>query len=212
MAHTTIRRTAVAALAATTLLVGVTACSDTDAADPAVELTVTGDPAFEGPDGADTSNETPDELAREQALAKVNDFYAVWARLDADPAVPIKQLDTVAGGPVLDDWRADLTLHRSQNVRSEGAITVVDAKITDVGIPVGDDGKAIPGPAWVHVRACTDISGMTWTKSDGSPAYDVNRPQFVLAQLTVRNAEWPDANGWRVTSDAAARYAPCDAP
>lgn len=30
MAHTTIRRTAVAALAATTLLVGVTACSDTE--------------------------------------------------------------------------------------------------------------------------------------------------------------------------------------
>jgi hypothetical protein len=212
MAHTTIRRTAVAALAATSLLVGVTACSDNDVADPAVELTVTGDPAFEGPDGADMSNKTPDELAREQALAKVNDFYAVWARLDADPAVPIEQLDTVAGGPVLDDWRADLTLHRSQNVRSDGAITVVDAKITDAGIPVGDDGKAISGPAWVHVRACTDISGMTWTKSDGSPAYDVNRPQFVLAQLTVRNAEWPDANGWRVTSDAAARYAPCDAP
>ena len=212
MAHNTIHRTAVTALAAATLLVGVTACSDTDAAEPAAELTVTGDPAFQGPDGADTSNKTPDELAREQALAKVNDFYAVWARLDADPAVPIEQLDTVAGGPVLDGWRADLTLHRSQNVRSDGAITVVDAKITDAGIPVGDDGKAISGPAWVHVRACTDISGMTWTKSDGSPAYDVNRPQFVLAQLTVRNADWPDANGWRVTSDAAARYTPCDAP
>ena len=212
MAHTTIRRTAVAALAATTLLVGVAACSDTDAADPAVELTVTGDPAFEGPDGADTSNKTPDELAREQALAKVNDFYAVVGKLDGDAAAPIEQLDTVAGGPVLDSWRGDITLRRSQNVVGAGDVKVVDARITDAGIPVGDDGKAISGPAWVHVRACTDISGMTWTKSDGSPAYDVNRPQFVLAQLTVRNADWPDANGWRVTSDAAARYAPCDAP
>jgi hypothetical protein len=211
MAHNTIRRTAVAALAATTLLVGVTACSDNDAADPAVELTATGDPAFEGPDGADTSKKTPDDQARGQVLAKVNDFYAVLGMLDSDPAVPIEQLDTVAGGPVLDGWRADITLRRSQNVRGEGAIKVVDADVTDAGIPVDDEGNAVSGPAWVHVRACTDISGMTWTNPDGSPAYDVNRPQFVLQTFTVRNADWPDANGWRVTSQPETGYPPCDA-
>ncbi|TQC42760.1 hypothetical protein EEB14_46915 [Rhodococcus sp. WS4] len=211
MAHTTIRRTAVAALAATTLLVGVTACSETNTTDPAVGLTATGAPAFEGPDGTNTSNKTPEELGREQALAKVNDFYVVLGKLDSDPAVPIEQLQTVAGGPVLDGWRADITLRRSQNVRGEGAIEVVDAKVTDAGIPVDDNGKAVSGPAWVHVRACTDISGMTWTDPQGSPAYDVNRPQFVLQTFTVRNADWPDANGWRVTSQPEKGYPPCDA-
>lgn len=210
MTHNTIRRTTAAALAAAVLLAGVAACSDkTD--DPNVTLTSTADPAFGGPDGAATAK-TPDEQARAEALAKVNDFYAVVGKLDSDPALPIEQLGSVAGGPVFDGWNGDITLRRSMGVKGNGAVTIVSAEVTDTGVPVDAEGKALPEPAWMHVRACTDISTVTWTHPDGSPAYDVDRPQYVLAQLTVRNGDWPDSNGWRVTSDSASKYAPCDAP
>ncbi|MBD0323514.1 MAG: hypothetical protein ICV72_09030, partial [Aldersonia sp.] len=63
-----------------------------------------------------TKDPTPADQAEEQALAKVDEFYAVQAQVDSDPAVSIEQLETVAGGPVLDGLREGITLRRSQNV------------------------------------------------------------------------------------------------
>ncbi|MFC9358712.1 hypothetical protein ACFTZB_19350 [Rhodococcus sp. NPDC057014] len=210
MAHTTIRRTAVAALAATTLLVGATACSDTGAADPTVELTATGDPAFEGPDGADMSNKTPDELAREQALAKVNDFYAVLGSVEADPGASTDTINAVAADPVLAGRVGDITLRRSQGITSSGAITVVASSVSDLSVPVDNDGESRPEPAWVHVRACTDISGWTTSYPDGTSAMKPDRGRFEATAITVRNPAWPDANGWRVTSQTVEKVPSCD--
>ncbi|MDJ0420344.1 hypothetical protein [Rhodococcus opacus] len=210
MAHTTIRRTAVAALAATTLLVGATACAENDAADPAVELTVTGAPAFEGPNGADTSNKTPDELAQEQALAKVNDFYAVLGKVEADPGASTDMISGVAGDPVLAGRVGDITLRRSQGITSAGAIAVVTSTVSDMGVPVDKDGEPLTEPAWVHVRACTDISGWTTSYPDGTSAMKPDRGRFESTAITVRNPAWPDSNGWRVTSQTVEKVPSCD--
>lgn len=202
---TTLRRTAIATAAC--LTIAAAGCSgDTP---PTVPLTNTATAAFDGPDTR-ASHQTPEEQAKQQALAKVNDYYAVWAQVDDDPAVPIDQLGTVAGGPVLDGLRADIMLRRSQNVLGGGAIKVVTAEVTEAEVPVAN-GEAWPGAAWVKIRACTDISGMTWTHPDGTPAVRSDAPPLIIQTFTVRNATWPDPNGWRVTSQSTPDFIPCAA-
>ncbi|MFE9575068.1 hypothetical protein ACFYO1_01660 [Nocardia sp. NPDC006044] len=140
------------------------------------------------------------ERAKSDAVAKAKEFYATWSRLEDNPAVPVDALRSAAADPVLTAWTNDIIVRRANGVRGEGAIRVLHANATDASI----DPKA-----WVHVTACLDLSGLTWTKRDGSPDYDEHRPAQVRADLTVRNASFPDPNGWRVTSDSAPRYAPC---
>src|SRR3546814_1188351 len=87
MAHNRIRRTTAAAVTAVALLAGVAACSS-NSDEPNVTLTATGNPAFDGPDGK-TEAKAPDEQARSQAIAKVNEFYAALGRIEADPTASV---------------------------------------------------------------------------------------------------------------------------
>ena len=207
MTHNTIRRTTAAALAAAALLAAVAACSDkTD--DPNVTLTSTADPAFGGPDGTATAK-TPDEQARAQALAKVNDYYALLGSVEADPAASTDAISTVAADPVLSGQVGNITLRRSQGITSTGAITVVNSSVSDLEVPVDENGKPRTEPAWVHVQACTDISGWENQYQDGTSAMKPDRGQFESTAITVRNPEWPDANGWRVTSQTVEKVSSC---
>lgn len=210
MHTTTLRRTA-AALAATTALLGATACSNTDEPSQPVDLTSNqdafGGPAFDGPDNATSGD--PVESAHQAAIATAKDFYAIQGQVDADPGLPVEKLATVAGDPVLNKYIGDINLRRSKGVTSTGQITVVNSHVTDSGIPLDDKGNPIEAPAWVHVEVCTDIS--TWNSfyPDGSSAMDPNRGKYERDRLTVRNAEWPDANGWRVTSQRVEKTENC---
>lgn len=195
---------ALAAALAAAAGIALTACS-TPSADAPVDLT--GQDAFTGPDTA-ASSKTADDQAADAALAAVREFYAVMGEVDSDSLIPVEALARVAGGPVLDKYTADIRLRRSKAVTSTGAITVVDAQVTDRGVPQDDAGKPIQGPAWVHVVACNDIS--TWDSRfpDGTSAVAADRGQFVLASVTVRNGEWPGGS-WVVTSEATEKVQRC---
>lgn len=184
--------------------IALTACS-TPPADAPVDLT--GQDAFTGSDSA-TSSKSADDQAADAAVAAVREFYAVMGEVDSDSLIPVETLARVAGGPVLDKYTADILLRRSKAVTSTGAITVVDAQVTDRGVPQDDAAKPSPGPAWVHVVACNDIS--TWDSRfpDGTSALAEDRGRFVLASLTVRNGEWP-GGAWVVTSEATEKAARC---
>lgn len=138
--------------------------------------------------------------AKTDALAKAREFYATWSTLEDNPGRSLDALRSVAADPVLAAWTDDMIIRRAHGVRGSGAIRVLRATATDA---------SIAPHAWVHVTACLDISELTWTTRDGSPDFDKQRPAQVRADLTVRNATFPDPNGWRVTSDSAPHYAPC---
>lgn len=208
MAHNRIRRTTAAAVTAVALLAGVAACSS-NSDEPNVTLTATGNPAFDGPDGK-TEAKTPDEQARSQAIAKVNEFYAALGSIEADPTASVDAISGVAGDPVLNDRVGDIMLRRSQGITSTGAISVIKSSVTDLSAPVDDQGKPRAEAAWVHVQACTDISGWNAVFPDGSSAMKPDRGQFESTNITVRNPAWPDSNGWRVTSQTVEKVQSCD--
>ncbi|WP_377454623.1 hypothetical protein [Rhodococcoides fascians] len=147
-------------------------------------------------------DKSPEQQATDSATAKIAEFYASLGAVEADPAKPVQELDRVAGGPVLPKVSDDISLRRSQGITSTGAITVVNSTVTDLSAPKDADGNPIPSPdgAFVKTVTCTDISGWLTTFSDGSSTMDPNRGQFENAQITIRNAAWPDSSGWRVTS------------
>ncbi|MEG8181162.1 hypothetical protein GZH49_21850 [Nocardia terpenica] len=149
----------------------------------------------------------PTDAAERRAVAKVREFYDTWSRLEGNPVAPLDQLRAVADDPILTAWTEDILVRRSQSIIGSGAFRVVDATATDAGIPQRP--KDTGAPAWVHVRVCLDISGLTWHDHDGVPSVDPKRPQRVRADLTVRDHAYPDPNGWRVTGDSAPQYAPC---
>lgn len=142
---------------------------------------------------------SPDQVASDAALSKIRDFYAVQDELEADPAVPADKLATVAANPVFDGVTGGLMLRRSTGIVSSGQITIVSSVVTGVEAPVDAAGQPTAGAAWATAETCTDTS--TWNSNypDGTTAKDPD-VRFVLNRLTVRNADWPDSNGWRVTS------------
>lgn len=190
------RRTSAAVLAVIAAASISVACGtgDTEAA----PVTKT-QPVLTGPAGVDKS---PEQQATDSATAKIAEFYAARGAVEADAAKPIQELDRVAGGPVLPKVSDDISLRRSQGITSIGSITVVNSTVTDLSAPKDAEGNPIPSPdgAWVKAETCTDISGWITTFPDGTPATLPDRGQFETAQITVRNAAWPDSSGWRVTS------------
>lgn len=188
-------------LAASTILTA--ACGNDEA--PALPAEPSA-PVLTGVEGSDKPAE---EQAGDAAIAKVADFYAVRGEVDADPAVPVEKLSQVAGDPVLGKYTADAMLRRSEGVTSTGQITVVSSKVTDLDAPSDESGEPIDGPAWVHVEACTDITTWNAVRADGTSAMDSNRGTYELARFTVRNADWPDASGWRVTSQTVEKAQQC---
>lgn len=155
MAHNRIRRTTAAAVAAVALLAGVAACSS-NSDEPDVTLTATGNPAFDGPDGK-TEAKTPDEQARSQAIAKVNEFYAALGSIEADPTASVDAISGVAGDPVLNDRVGDIMLRRSQGITSTGAISVIKSSVTDLSAPVDDQGRYCQD-LWMRVFQATSVS------------------------------------------------------
>lgn len=200
------RRTAAAILAVVAAASISVACGTGDTG--ATPVTTTTQPVLTGPEGVDKS---PEQQATDSAIAKIDDFYASLGAVEADPAKPVEELDRVAGGPVLPKAIADISLRRSQGITSTGAITVVNSTVTDLSAPKDEDGNPIPSPdgAWVKTVTCTDISGWNTVFPDGTSTMDPNRGQFETAQITVRNAAWPDSSGWRVTSETNEKTDTC---
>lgn len=200
------RRTGAAILAVVAAASISVACGTGDT--EATPVTTTTQPVLTGPEGVDKS---PEQQATDSAIAKINDFYASLGAVEADPAKPVEELDRVAGGPVLPKAIADISLRRSQGITSTGAITVVNSTVTDLSAPKDEDGNPIPSPdgAWVKTVTCTDISGWNTAFPDGTSASLPDRGQFQTSQLTVRNADWPDSSGWRITSEVVEKTDTC---
>lgn len=181
--------------AATVLAVALAGCTGhNDAAD----LPGKG-PGTSGP-GA-----SPEETAKAAAVAKVSEFYTVWAKTEAG-ALSISALNGVAAEPIINNIAARVISARARNLRSEGAAQVLNSQTPEASVPA-DNGKAKPGPAWVRVTACVDTAGWTAKNPDGSNAG--TRPKKSKVDYRVRNATWPDANGWRVTGQSAEPNTPC---
>ena len=141
MTHNIFRKTAALTFGLVTATAIVSACgTDGDTYDPAP--TSTQQPVLTGPEG---SLKSPEQQATEAATAKINEFYAVLASIQNDPAVDINRLDGVAVDPVLSGIKGDITTQRSKGVVSSGAITVLDTSVTRQEAPKDTDGNPIAG-------------------------------------------------------------------
>ena len=205
MTHNIFRKTTALTFGLVTATAIVAACGTDGTADPAP--TSTQQPILTGPEG---TLKSPEQQATEAAIAKTSEFYAARGQIEADPTAPVEGLNRVAGNPVLDKYAADITLRRSQGITSTGQIQVLNAAVTDLDAPKDADGNPTANPAWVHVEACTDISGWLNTYPDGRSAMDPDRGQFGVVKLTVRNPNWPDSDGWRVTSEEGKKVDSCN--
>ncbi|MBW4818361.1 hypothetical protein [Rhodococcus qingshengii] len=209
MIHNIFRKTTALTLGLVTATAIVAACgTDGDTYDPAP--TSTQQPVLTGPEG---SLKSPEQQATEAAIAKSNEFFAVLAKVENDPATDINVLDTVASGKILEQLKNSVTLRRSQGIVGSGAATVIDATSTKVEAPKDADGTPIAEPATVSLRVCVDTSNYEQRRPDGTSVLDPSRSMQELGKPTLENPRWPDASGWRVVSDAVTKSGtPCDAP
>jgi hypothetical protein len=155
--------------------------------------------------GTQHSAQTPEETAKAAAIAKVREFYSVWAKAESG-ALPPSALSGVAGDPIVNNIVAMVYSSKARNLRSEGEARVLDPQTPELLVPT-EQGKAKQEPAWVRVTACVDSSSWITKNPDGSNA-DPGQPQKSKVDYKVRNLGWPDANGWRVTGQAA-ENTPC---
>lgn len=113
MTHNIFRKTAALTFGLVTATAIVAACgTDGDTYDPAP--TSTQQPVLTGPEG---SLKSPEQQATEAATAKINEFYAVLASIQNDPAVDINKLDGVAVDPVLSGIKG-ISRHSDRRVSS----------------------------------------------------------------------------------------------
>lgn len=197
------------AVAAIFAAVSITACSNTTQDEAPVDLDLTGQDAFASPTGSPAEN--ADDQASAAAAAKIEEFTAVLAKVETDPAVDVNALDTVSAGAILDQVKANVVLRRSQGIVSTGGITVARWTVSKLAVPQDQDGRPTPGIATVDLRVCFDVSGYESERPDGTSVLDPDHPAQELGLPTVTNPIWPDPNGWRITADAVQRSGlPCD--
>lgn len=202
------RRTGAAILAVVAAASISVACGTGDT--EATPVATTTQPVLTGPEGVEKS---PEQQATEQATAKVNEFFAVLAKVESDPAVDINMLDSVASGRILDQLKANVNLRRSQGIVSTGAATVADAFVSELQAPKDADGNPIKEEASATLRVCIDSSNYDQIRPDGTSVLPPDRVRQELGKPTLENVAWPDSSGWRIVSDAVTSSGtPCDAP
>lgn len=155
---------------------------------------------------AASTTSDPTSTATQQVTDAVSHYYQVVSQLDTDVTVPVTAAEQVAGGPVLNSTKGDIIEYRSQGITITGATTVSSAKVSDL--------KLDAHPATSTVRVCVDTSTLDAKYPDGRSAMSASRITKSATTLTLENAAWPSATGWRVSGDSALqqrKQEPCDA-
>lgn len=141
---------------------------------------------------------TPIDLAKAQALAMLPAYYKTLDRMYDDPTLPLNEIYKVAVQPnALEEIKA-IGTNRARGNRSSGSAKLVRATVT--GVDLYADPKAKPTPVFpsVNVVSCLDVSGVSGTDARGRSLVPIDRPPYLVEQLTIVNLGYPHKALWLV--------------
>jgi hypothetical protein len=202
----TAARAGAAALAAV-LLSGVAACS-TSSNERAAPSTAA--PSSAPTSAAPSSSAAPNEAAEAQAVALVPTYLEVIDDLYLDASRSLDDLYSVAVAAEATSEATAIGTFRAQGYRQVGRSQLVTTSVSSIDL--ASDPAASPSPVLptVVVTACVDVSQVQATDAAGVSVVPSDRPDFLLAQLTVVNIGYPDASSWRVSAAPNSQARSCD--
>jgi hypothetical protein len=202
----TAARTVVAALAAV-LSLGVAACSSSSDAPAAPSTSM--EPS--APTSAASSSSTdPTDVAEAQVIALVPTYLQVIDDLYLDATRSLDDLYSVAVAAEATSEATAIGTFRAQDYRQVGRSKLVTTSVSSIDLT--NDPAASPSPVLptVVVTACVDVSQVQATDAAGASVVPADRPDYLVAQLTVVNIDYPDASSWRVSAAPNSQARSCD--
>jgi hypothetical protein len=194
------------------LVAALSACqgSSTPTADPSTSAT--SGPTSPSPDSTSpsSSSTSPTDEASAQAVAVVPTYLKTLDDLAVDPTLPLRRLHDVAVSPEFTVQVAAIARFRAKGYRQVGQVHLVNTSVRRVNL--ANRPTASPSPQWptVWVTACVDVSGVQAQNKAGESVIAVNRPKYLIEQLTITNRQYPDQTGWRVSHAPNTQAASCN--
>ncbi|WP_246080406.1 hypothetical protein [Modestobacter altitudinis] len=146
------------------------------------------------------SSTDPSDEAEAQAVAHVTTYLSTIDDLYLDAS---RSLDDLYGVAIASEATSEATAigtFRAQGYRQVGRSQLVTTSVSSIDLT--DDPAASPSPMLptVVVTACVDVSQVQATDATGVSVVPADRPDYLVAQLTVVNIDYPDVGSWRVSA------------
>lgn len=145
------------------------------------------------------TTQTVQQQAGAAAVARVIDYERVLGELATDPSKPLDTLYTVATQPDVTDEIRALLQQRAAHDRQAGSARVTSSRVQNVSLTNSPRGQPAVYPR-VQVAACVDVSGVQGFDPSGKSIVSKGRLPFLLTELTLTNARYPDPSGWLVST------------
>lgn len=144
----------------------------------------------------------PAVQARKQATTTLKAYNTVTNTLSKNPAGDRAAIATVTTGQATRAMTAGLDGLVQAGLRAEGEAAVNNVNITDVNIT--------GTTAEVRATVCFNLTNARAVDKAGKDVTSPNRPNMRKGVYTMTDSQWPDPNGWRVSS-IDQKNEPCDA-
>ena len=151
----------------------------------------------------------PTQEATEQAQALVIAYFQTIDALYADPTQPIDDVYGVAVAPEATNEAAAIQSFRGQGYTQTGSSTVESTSVGAVDL-TNDPAAATPVLPSVALTVCVDVSQVDAVDAGGISVVAPDRPGYLIAELTVVNVDYPNADSWRVREAPNRQASACD--
>jgi hypothetical protein len=160
---------------------------------------------------APAATSSPAQRAQAQVLAFVPTYVRMIDDLYLDPSRPLDDIYQVAVAPEATIEATGIGKFRSLNYRRSGRSQLVAASATSVDLTNSASASPSPPLPTVVVNACVDVSKVHAVDSTGTSIVPLDRPNYLIEQLTVVNLHYPDNASWRVSRAPNRQAQSCDA-
>jgi hypothetical protein len=188
---------AAAAVAAAVLGLTVSGCSSPgDTSSTAPTSAASSSPSS----SAAPTTANPSQDAQSQAVALVPAYLKTIDDLYLDPSRALDEIYQVAVAPDAVAEATAIGKFRAQDYRQTGRVQIMSASAGSVDLLNSPAASPSPVLPTVVVTACVDVSQVGAVDATGQSIVPVDRPRYLVEQLTVVNPHYPDPSSWRVNT------------
>ncbi|MDG3008852.1 hypothetical protein G4X40_01670 [Rhodococcus sp. D2-41] len=156
-----------------------------------------------------TGGGNPQAAAQQQVQDLTGRFMTVFSGVQTDPAKYQGQIETVATGGAAQQMHQTAQNILTRHFSATGSYAADHVTVLSTQLP-GDKGGEKKATA--QVRLCYNPTGITVTQQDGSKVPTApGILDHAQVTFTVVNAQYPDAQGWRVLRAQGGPKTPCEA-
>ena len=195
---------------AATVLLALTASGCSSSSDPGSSSSPTSGTSTSQTSSPSSTTPSSAEEAQALAVALVPDYLGTIDGLYLDPSLPLDGIYQVAVAPEATAQATAIGKFRSQGYRQTGRSQLVTASAASTDLSNSPAASPSPVLPTVVVTACVDVSQVGAVDATGQSIVPPDRPRYLIQQLTVVNADYPDTSSWRVSEAPNRQAQSCD--